>query len=250
MNLPDNFILYLGTDYPHKNLKNLVLAFRDVLQTEEGRNRHLVIAGNRHYFHGDRDLMKLARSMKERIIFPGYIPDEDIPLLYNAAEMFVFPSLEEGFGFPVLEAFACETPLVCSNAASLPEIAGNGALLTDARNTDKLAQSVMEMIRNPDLRKNLVRKGKKRAGEFTWERCGKETIEVYQKSLGHNRRNKLESLGVHQVQAEMLNLKPFYYRYLTGITAPLQAIQILWIYLVKKGFRGTLKEFRQLRNRS
>lgn len=243
--LPDQYLFYLGTDYPHKNLINLVLAFQEVLKTDDGKGYFLVIAGNRHYFHGDHELNRLIKPLRERIILPGYLPDEEIPLFYNAAQLVVFPSLEEGFGFPVLEAFACGTPLVCSNTASLPEIAADAALLVDTRNYTKLAHAIIELIGDQQMQRNLTTLGKLRAAEFTWEQCGRETAEVYVKAITTNQPEKFNSSVVRQVFEEYHNARPLFHRCFSTSLSGTQSMKLLWIYLFKRGFRYTLKELQR-----
>jgi glycosyltransferase involved in cell wall biosynthesis len=108
------------------------------------------------------------------------VPEADLPALYNLADVFVFPSFYEGFGLPPLEAMACGTPVVCSNAASLPEVVGDAALTVAPDDSDGLAAAVGRMLDDPALAEDLRRRGLERARQFTWQRCSQETLAVYQ----------------------------------------------------------------------
>jgi len=183
LNLPDKFILYLGTDYPHKNIDNLLKAFKELLAHSKTKDYYLVIGGTSYYCRGSDYFKDSLSAVKDRVKFIGYLEDEDIPTLYSLADLFVYPSLYEGFGFPVLESFACETPLICSNATSLPEVAGDAAYLVDAKNYHNIAKAVVDVVSNPILRNSLVDKGKKRVTQFTWDKCAQSTYNVYEKAL-------------------------------------------------------------------
>jgi len=128
-------------------------------------------------------LEKYIEPVKDKIVFLNHFDDNKITLLYNAADIFVFPSLYEGFGLPVLEAFACEVPLICSNATSLPEVAGDAAYMVDANEPDQIAAAILDIAGNSELRKSLIEKGRQRAQQFSWQKCAKNTFEVYKKTL-------------------------------------------------------------------
>jgi glycosyltransferase involved in cell wall biosynthesis len=117
-------------------------------------------------------------------VFPGVIRDEDLSTLYSGASLFVFPSYHEGFGFPVLEAMSCGTPVVTSNASSLPEIAGNAALLVDPNRVDDLSQAMLRGLSDGQLRQEMRQKGFARAELFSWENTARQTLEVYKKVYG------------------------------------------------------------------
>jgi glycosyltransferase involved in cell wall biosynthesis len=115
--------------------------------------------------------------------FTDYVADEDLPALYNGAELFAFPSLYEGFGLPVLEAMACGTPVVTSNSSSLPEVAGDAALLVGPLDVEALAGAMQCVLADEVLATELREKGLARAAQFTWERTARETVAVYQKAI-------------------------------------------------------------------
>jgi len=117
------------------------------------------------------------------VIFPGFIPEDELPLWYNAADVFVYPSLYEGFGLPPLEAMACGTPVIVSDVSSLPEVVGDAALLVDPHKPDEWAAALSLLCRDVDLRTDLVSRGLERAQEFSWTRMARETIQVYRDVL-------------------------------------------------------------------
>jgi glycosyltransferase involved in cell wall biosynthesis len=118
--------------------------------------------------------------------FTGYIPEEDLPVLYNGASLFVFPSLYEGFGLPVLEAMACGTPVVTSNCSSLPEVTGEAAILVDPMDVNALAAAMRQVLEEPDLSLSLRQKGITRAQQFSWEQTARRTTEVYERLLNES----------------------------------------------------------------
>ena len=175
--LPERFILSVGTIEPRKNLTTLLEAYRTL--RDRGSDFKLVIVGRKGWLYEGffRRLRELG--LEGEVVFPGFVPDEDLPALYSAAELFVFPSLYEGFGLPPLEAMACGTPVVCSNAASLPEVVGNAAIMVDPYDVEGLAEAMHRVLADADLREELREKGLARARQFTWERTARETVAVY-----------------------------------------------------------------------
>jgi alpha-1,3-rhamnosyl/mannosyltransferase len=117
--------------------------------------------------------------MDKRVFRTGYLNEESLACLYSSALALVFPSLYEGFGLPVIEAMACGCPVICSNAASLPEVAGDAALLIDPHNVDELAGAIDRVVDDSALRNDLIRKGTERASQFSWKRTAKETLAVF-----------------------------------------------------------------------
>jgi len=174
--LPERFILYVGTIEPRKNLTTLLEAFHHLLAT---RDLRLVFVGKKGWLYEGffRRLRELG--LEDRVIFTGYVPDEDLPAIYSAADLFVFPSLYEGFGLPVLEAMACGTPVVCSNTSSLPEVAGDAAILVDPTDVRALAGAMERVLTDEHLRAEIYAKGLGRARQFTWAKAAQETLKVY-----------------------------------------------------------------------
>jgi glycosyltransferase involved in cell wall biosynthesis len=179
-NLPSKFILFVGLMEPRKNLEVLVDAYHmDSLP----REFHLVLAGNIGW-GCSLLLKKIANSfVRNRIQMPGYIADADLPALYSMAAAFVYPSLYEGFGLPVLEAMACGTPVITSNISSLPEVAGDAAVLVDPSSPEALASALRNVLGDSQLRESLSQRGRQRAQLFTWERTAQKTLEVYRRVL-------------------------------------------------------------------
>ncbi|MEA3458002.1 MAG: glycosyltransferase family 1 protein, partial [Candidatus Thermoplasmatota archaeon] len=123
-------------------------------------------------------------NLQNDVVFTGYVSDEDLPALYNAADLFVYPSIYEGFGLPPLEAMACGTPVITSNTSSLPEVVGDAGIMVDPPDVDRLADAMHEVLTNEGLRANMIKKGLGRAEMFSWEKCARETLEVYEEVYG------------------------------------------------------------------
>lgn len=173
------YILYVGSDDPRKNLACLVQAFA-VIQAQFP-DLYLLIAGASHFSIQRQKLKELVNqvNLPERILFLGKIPDHDLPALYKAADIFVLPSLYEGFGLPALEAMACGVPVIVANAASLPEVVGDAGLLFDPLDSAALAKCLNQVLCDPDLKKHLSLCGRERAVEFNLARQAQETVEIY-----------------------------------------------------------------------
>jgi glycosyltransferase involved in cell wall biosynthesis len=173
-----DFLLAPGGLSRNKNIPGLLAAMR--LLKERGRLESLVLLGDKE----DREFKYVGVDLQhsrldETVILPGFVPREDLPVFYNAAALVVYPTLYEGFGFPVLEAMACGTPVVASNTSSLPEVAGNAALLVDPRNPQEIADAVQRLLTNETLRGELSSRGLLHARQFTWEKAAKETLEAF-----------------------------------------------------------------------
>ena len=187
--LPDRFVLYLGSNKPHKNLVRLVQAWLDVGRRLQVAGCRLVIAGawNPRYPEA-RMLAEQANNLRpstfnlQTILWLGRVPEADLPALYAAAAAFVFPSLYEGFGLPVLEAMACGAPVICSAVSSLPETAGDAALLVDPTDVNALAAALTRVLIEPSLAADLRARGFAQAARFTWERTAAETLSIYRQA--------------------------------------------------------------------
>ena len=173
--LPERYLLYLGSNKPHKNLKRLV----EMWARLQPQSMPLVIAGAWDGRYPEARQRAAALSLEGRVRWLGPVPDSDLPALYSGALLFVFPSLYEGFGLPVLEAMACGTPVACSNSSSLPEVAGDAALLVDPMNTEELVTAVRTALENESLRQDMTEKGLKRAQGFSWLQTAQRTLETY-----------------------------------------------------------------------
>lgn len=173
---PKKYFLYVGNVKPHKNLVNLLKAF-EILK--DNINHDIVIVGKKNGFiTQDKDIDHVAQKMKDRIHFTGYVSDSLLMQWVAHAEALVFPSLYEGFGLPPLEAMACGCPVLCSNAASLPEVCGDAVLYFDPYQPKDIANKMEMLIHNHLLRTELVEKGRARAHRFTWEKNAEQVINI------------------------------------------------------------------------
>jgi glycosyltransferase involved in cell wall biosynthesis len=173
------FILNVGGFSLRKNLNGLIIAYAAASSDLPDRPE-LVIAGKCEA-NAER-LRELAKKLgvDDRVHFPGFVPFEDLPYLYNAASCFVYPSLYEGFGLPPLEAMACGVPVITSMESSLPEVVGDAALSVDAYDPDQIAGAIARLLASPELQSLLARKGLARAAQFTWRKTAQQTLLVYQ----------------------------------------------------------------------
>jgi alpha-1,3-rhamnosyl/mannosyltransferase len=182
--LPQDYVLYLGINKPHKNLVRLVEAWgqrRDSQFTI--RNSQLVIAGAWDSRYPEPRQRVAALGLEVAIRFLGPVPEADLPALYAGTALFVFPSLYEGFGLPVLEAMACGAPVACSNTSSLPEVGGDKVLYFDPADVEAIAGALRQALADPDLRAELRERGLARAAQFSWERTAQETLHLYREAL-------------------------------------------------------------------
>lgn len=180
--LPPEFILAIGSADPRKNIKTLVQAYT-LLPAELQSRFRLVIVWTHSFLAAELTRHIESLRLTERVQFLEQVPNEDLVLIYNAATLFVFPSLYEGFGLPVLEAMACGTPVIAANNSSIPEIAGEAALLVDAQDPRRMAETMRLALCDRTLRVNLTQKGLERVKNFSWEKCARATINVYRQAL-------------------------------------------------------------------
>ena len=179
--LPKDYVLYLGSNKPHKNLVRLIEAFSRV--THHASRAVLAIAGAWDTRYPQSRQRVEALGLGDAVHFVGSVTESDLRALYTGAVAFVFPSLYEGFGLPILEAMACGTPVACSNTSSLPEVAGDAALYFDPTNIESIAHTLDRMLADAELRADLRERGLARASDFSWERTAQETLKVYRKAL-------------------------------------------------------------------
>ncbi|MBI5300776.1 MAG: glycosyltransferase family 4 protein [Chloroflexi bacterium] len=175
--LPVQFILYVGNLEPRKNLPMLLRAFAALVR--RGLPHSLVLAGSRGWM--DEEVFATLRELNlgHRVFLPGYIPQAELPALYSAASLFVYASRYEGFGLPVLEAMACGAPVITSNVASMPEIAGDAGVLVQPDDQAGLTDAMARVLSDQELRARLAREGLARSKIFSWERAAEETLAVY-----------------------------------------------------------------------
>ncbi|MEX2227527.1 MAG: glycosyltransferase family 1 protein [Dehalococcoidia bacterium] len=176
------FVLSVGSLEPGKNRTRLIRAMREL--RDDGVDARLAIVGQKAWrYEADFRLIEDI-GMTDRIRYLGYVPEADLPALHSAATAFVFPSLYEGFGLPVLEAMACGAPVLTSNVSATAEIAGDAALLVDPLSQDDIREGLRRLLTDAHLRTELGQRGRERAAEFSWRRAADETHAVYERVLG------------------------------------------------------------------
>jgi glycosyltransferase involved in cell wall biosynthesis len=182
------YLLCVGNIEPRRNLSAVIHAYADILRSAElDPVPRLIIAGANGGLCNDVLALPSRLGLSRHIGFVGTVSDEELPSLYAGASVFLFPSLYEGFGLPVLEAMACGTPVITSNVTSLPEIAGDAAVVIDPANTRELAHAVIRLLTNKTLAKELQQKGFDRVTMFTWEDMVRQTLKIYERVYGLER---------------------------------------------------------------
>ncbi|MGB2963492.1 MAG: glycosyltransferase family 1 protein [Anaerolineales bacterium] len=171
------YLLFVGNLQPRKNLHRLIKAFSMI--SSDLNNVKLVVVGAAKW--RSTDIFNLVRQydLEDRLIFTGYVTDDELVALYNLAEAFVFPSLYEGFGLPIQEAMACGVPVICSNTASMPEVAGDAAFYVDPYNEDEIAGAMLEIVKNKKLAESLSNRGSIWVKNFSWKKVAQDTVELY-----------------------------------------------------------------------
>jgi glycosyltransferase involved in cell wall biosynthesis len=172
------YVLFVGTVQPNKNLPRLLEAF-DLLRRSELRGWQLVLVGQRGWLTEPIFATVEARGLQRDVVWTDFVSDEALASLYRGAEVFVLPSLLEGFGIPAIEAMSCGTPVVASKTGSLPEIVGDAGVLVDPYSPEDIAQGISRAATNPSLRAQLIVRGRMRAEAFRWERTARETVAAY-----------------------------------------------------------------------
>jgi glycosyltransferase involved in cell wall biosynthesis len=179
--LPQDFLIFVGTLEPRKNVPTLLKAFRQLW--ERGLSVHLAIVGRKGWLYEKIFCTLTELGLADSVHFLEHVSDEDLARLYNAARCLVLPSYYEGFGLPPLEAMACGTPVVVSNRSSLPEVVGDAGLLIDPDRPEELSEALARLLEDSALSKSLRQRGLERASEFSWDRAAQETFAVYDKVL-------------------------------------------------------------------
>jgi glycosyltransferase involved in cell wall biosynthesis len=178
-----DYFLHLGTLQPRKNLHRLVEAFAEFVARHSPSGIQLVLAGKRGWLYDDLFRQVQRLGLDERVCFPGYIAEEDKATLLSGALVCAFPSLYEGFGLPVLEAQACGCPVITSTTSSLPEVAGDGALLVDPEDTAAIANAMQRITTEPELCDELTERGFANASRFSWESCAGTVLKAIEDHL-------------------------------------------------------------------
>ena len=179
--LPDQFIFYAGAFEPRKNIPLLLSVYERLVQQQPDLS--LVLTGGTGW--DNKETLALMNSMhsKDKVIRLGHVPYADLPSIYNLAEIFVYPSLYEGFGLPPLEGMACGTPVITTNISSMPEVVGDAGVLVPPNDEAALLQAIQQVLDDPVLRQRLQIAGPKRAANFTWKRTAQKTLTIYEEVL-------------------------------------------------------------------
>jgi len=177
--LPERFILFVGTLEPRKNIARLIQAYAQL----PGARPPLLFVGGKGWFYDEIFALVERLNLGAEVHFVGYVPTDDLPWWYNAADLFVYPSLYEGFGLPPLEAMACGTPVVSSTASSLPEVVGQAGLLVEPTDTEGLAAAMERGLTNADLRARMRAMGLARAAGFSWRETARRTVDSYRRAV-------------------------------------------------------------------
>ena len=183
------FILTVGDLQPRKNQIGLIRAFAEAVQSRPKLPHSLVIAGKDSWFAPHVREAARKSGVAERINFMGFVNDEELLDLYNACEVFTFPSFYEGFGLPVLEAMACGRAVACSNTSALPEVADSAAILFDPFSTQEITRAILDLVLDRELRGRMERLGLKRSMQFSWRRTAEKVLEVYHAVAGRRKVN-------------------------------------------------------------
>ncbi|HRQ38690.1 MAG TPA: glycosyltransferase family 1 protein [Chloroflexota bacterium] len=173
------YLLHVGTLQPRKNIPTLLEAFARLAEPD----LHLVLIGGKGWLYEEIFARVQALGLAERVHFTGYVPDDELPLWYNGAELLVLPSVYEGFGMPAIEAMACGAPVVAANSSSLPEAVGEAGLLFDPMNVDELVERLTAVCHDSQLSAKMRALGLAHAAQFSWERAGRETAVVYRLAI-------------------------------------------------------------------
>jgi glycosyltransferase involved in cell wall biosynthesis len=179
--LPEKFILFVGLVEPRKNLPVLIDAFKRLI--DEEFNFKLILVGRFGWMYEKVFDQVKELGLENMVQFLGYVPQEDLPVVYNLARLFVYPTIYEGFGLPVLEAMACGIPVITSDVSSLPEIVGEAGILTPVNDSDALFEAIVQGLTDSDLRQELIHKGPRRAANFSWAKTAQLTLQVYQRTM-------------------------------------------------------------------
>lgn len=182
LGIKDEFILFVGTLEPRKNLHTLVQSFGEILRATKHRTQ-LVIVGKKGWLMSELFAGIETSGFKDNLCLTGYLTDEELRALYSSCRVFVYPSLYEGFGLPPLEAMACGAPVIASRIPSLAETTADAALLVEPTNATALAQSILAVLENDNQRQQLRAAGLKRSAEFSWTRTAKTMREVYAEAI-------------------------------------------------------------------
>lgn len=184
--IDSRYLLYIGGFSPRKNVKGLINAFYEV-QHDIPADYKLVLVGKEARDYDDTAMLVEALRLQDKVVFTGFAPVLELPYLYSAADLFIYPSFYEGFGLPPLEAMACGTPTITSNTSSIPEVTGQAALLINPHDMYDLAGQIVKVLNDESLQHKMRQDGLAQSAQFTWKRCAEETLAAYQKLYNRHR---------------------------------------------------------------
>jgi glycosyltransferase involved in cell wall biosynthesis len=179
--LPEKFLLFVGLVEPRKNLPLLLKSYRRV--ADQGNLIPLVIVGRKGWMYEQVLDLIAGLGLTDRVLLAGYVSPEDLPIVYNLADVFIYPSLYEGFGLPPLEALACGTPVITTAVSSMPEHVGQAGLLIPPGDEEALTQAIIHLLNDQELKSRLAILGPQQAAQFTWTRTARQTLQVYENVL-------------------------------------------------------------------
>ena len=188
--LPDNFLFFLGNTDPKKNTPGVLKAFSNYLK-KTGDDMYLVMLD-----YDESELNKILADignvdLKSKILLTGYVVNTDLPAIYNMCKLFLYPSLRESFGIPMLEAMRCGVPVITSNTSSMPEVSGNAAYIVDPYKPEEITDAIIKLLENANLRQELIKKGLEQAKKFSWKNMATNVLELY-KSVYANHQKELK----------------------------------------------------------
>lgn len=187
-NLPEEYILYFGTLEPRKNIETIIDAF-STYKNKYNTDIKLVIAGGKGWRYESIFTQMQRLNIEQEVIFTGYVEEEDKTGIYQMASLFLFPSLYEGFGMPVIEAMAAGVPVITSNTSSLPEAAGDAAILVSPPDSAKIAKHIQEILNDDELRQSMIQKGLEQSKKFNWDTSVDKLCDIYRQVYRQNKRS-------------------------------------------------------------
>ena len=184
-NLPEHFLLHLGNTDPRKNTARVLKAFYMYIYVYTEDLKLVLVGLNESKLSTILKSIDLEEELSDKIILTGYVVDTDLPILFSLSELFLFPSLREGFGIPIIEAMACGTPVITSNTSSMPEVAGDAACLVNPNSTENIYEAIAKVRSDKNYKNQLTEKGLARYTKFTWENAARQVLGIYQ-TFNHN----------------------------------------------------------------
>ena len=188
--LPQRFLLHIASTDPRKNTARVLKAFSNYISTTSDDIKLVLIGINKINLNTIINEIDLEKELINEIVLTGYVEDEDLPVVYNLSEVFLFPSLREGFGIPIIEAMACGVPVITSNSSSMPEVAGEEACLVNPFSTDNITKAINKVLTEEEYRKQLINYGLNRYTAFSWLRSANGALDIYKQ---FNNKNTEES---------------------------------------------------------